>query len=266
MLTNTVILLLRELLPLCILFSFIMALTPQLFANRIFNICFALSCIVVPFLSFTVAEAVSDALEGQGAEVMGVMLLLIFFACLSTATLFSLPKAKTAMCMFIGAIAFITYKGSSLILYLDIYSRQVANWQPLVVGIFIGLGICISLLVLFTFLLSELQSHRQRHWLLLVWLLFLAGNTAESSNLLLQINAVEWGAYAMFDVSAYVQDASEYGHLLNALIGFDTSPTLLFVTIYLMCFSITCLMMLANRVMKNTNKIRPLPSSLGVDL
>ncbi|WP_371195075.1 hypothetical protein [Glaciecola sp. SC05] len=264
MLINTVILLLRELMPLCILFSFMLVLRPTLFADRAFTVWFWITCLVVPFVSFSVAEVVSDAFSSKGAEIMGITLLLAHFVCLLSATMLSLSKNNTAWLMAIGAIALITYKGSSLILYLDIYANQLAFWQPLIVGIFIGLGICMSLLVLFRFLLSELQGHHRNAWVMAFWVLYLAGNTAEISNLLLQINAVEWGAKTFFDVSAYVQDASEYGHLLKALIGFDASPTVLFMAIYIACMGVATLMLLANRI--NTNAVQQRSVRTGTEV
>jgi high-affinity iron transporter len=237
---------------------------PQLFADRVFTIFFWTACLVVPFVSFSVAEAVSDAFTGQGAEIMGITLLLLHFMCLLAATVFSLSKSSTAWLMAIGAIALITYKGSSLILYLDIYSQQLAFRQPLIVGIVIGLGICVSLLVLFRFLLAELYSHHQYAWVTAFWVLYLAGNTAEISNLLLQINAVEWGAQTLFDMSAYIQDASEYGHLLKALIGFDASPTALFIAIYGGCVGVAILTILAKRM--NTRRIQNRSAQAGTEV
>jgi high-affinity iron transporter len=258
MLTNTVILFLRELMPLCVLFAYLVAMQPGMFANKIYRLWLIVAAIIVPFGFFVIAEAVSDAFEGKGAEIMGISLLALHFLSLVSATFLNIGQAKRAYVVAFGAICFTTYKGSSLILYLDIYANQMANWQPLVVGSLIGLGISVSLLVLFWFLLSELLTHGKRAWVWLFWILFLSGNTAEISNLLLQINAIDWGASALFDISVHVQDSSEYGHLLNAFFGYDAMPTSLFVGIYIGCFAFASVFALAARYQRVDNRHKPL--------
>jgi high-affinity iron transporter len=232
MLINTAILFLRECLPLFLMFAYLLAIMPKLFTRTWRNIALVLTCLVVPFSFFTLAQGISESFAGQGAEFMVIALLLVHLFCFLLATTQLVNDRVRVILVFLGVISFFTLKGSSLIFYLDIYTQQTMNWQPLLVGALIGMGICISVLVLLRFMLTELIAHRQTHWVIGLWVLFLVGNTAEISHVLLQINALDWGANTLIDISAFVDDSAEYGYLLNALVGFESSPSVLFVVLY----------------------------------
>jgi high-affinity iron transporter len=253
MLINTAILFLRELLPLCLLFAYLLAILPNVFARKAFNLALMLACLLVPFVFFSMAETVSDALAGKGAELLGICLLLAQLVCFLVASTSYVSTSSRAILVWVGVTSLASFKGSSLILYLDIYLQQSVNWQPLLVGALIGTGICLSILVLLKFLLTELISHQQQKWVLLLWVLFLVGNTLEISNLLLQINAVEWGAQTLFDISNVIADSSEYGYLLNALLGFESSPTLLFLSLYAAFFCAAMILLWRSNMLLTNN-------------
>jgi high-affinity iron transporter len=239
------------------MFAYLLAIMPKLFTHTWLNIALLLTCSVVPFSFFTLAQGISESFAGQGAEFMIITLLLVHLFCFLLATTQFVNERVRLILVLLGVSSFFTLKGSSLIFYLDIYTQQTVNWQPLLVGGLIGMGICISVLVLLRFVLTELIAHRQTHWVIGLWVLFIVGNTAEISHVLLQINALDWGANTFFDISAFVDDSAEYGYLLNALVGFESSPSVLFVVLYGVCLMLAILCLRALGCVSNQHSKSP---------
>lgn len=241
MIINTVILFLRDLLPLFILLSYL-----QVFLkNKTLGFSYLSSAISFGVLSsllfFLAAPYVSEIFEGTGIERTFVALLFItycflFFINASTSKN-SLLSSHTKNMILFGVGAFIVLKASAFLIFFDVYFQRQNNHMNILIGCIIGLGICASFSTLFSFILTEIIERNRNRLINVFWALFLAGQISQITTYLSQVDLINVGP-PIVNLSAFVQDNSEYGHVLKALIGYEESPSLLFLVIYGLAFTL----------------------------
>lgn len=252
MISNTVIVFLRDLLPIFILYAYISAM-PQKPTQKMSLVW--LTAIVTGILTTLMLnsfiEVISERFDGAGIEVLYSAALAIMWLSLSTATLWPNKRHSTVISplMLIGIVVLITLKGAEFLIYFGVFIQTSDNLPSIFVGCVIGIGICISFSLLLKFLLSEtLQTGA--YWLFsLLWFAFLAGQFSEIIGLLSQVDYLSLSP-PLFNLSLYVNDASEYGHVLNALLGYESSPSLTFIEFYLV---VLCAPIGLNTLMKNSS-------------
>ena len=256
MIINTIILFLRDLLPIFILFGYLHVfikrqrlafsyLSPALFLGVISSLLF-----------FTIVPQVSEFFDGTGIERAYVALLVIsycglfFINAASSKNLFTSLKSKSLI--LIAASTFIIFKASAFLIFFDVYFQQQGNSINILIGCIIGLGICASFTTLFTFILTELLESNKTIIINICWALFLAGQLSQITIYLSQVDLINIGP-AVIDFSAYIKDQSEYGHVLKALIGFEESPSKLFIFIYSFAFALPFLAQMFITILQRRN-------------
>jgi high-affinity iron transporter len=122
--------------------------------------------------------------------------------------------------------------GANFLVYFTGYWSQSGAVQPLLLGLILGLGICISIgiLLYFSVLFSDQNLTPYTSAFLLV--LYGAGQLMQASNRLLQIDRFPDGKL-LWDANWLIKESSELGHFLTALFGYDATPTSLQLTLYL---------------------------------
>jgi len=241
MIINTIILFLRDLLPLFILFSYLHVLIK----NETFGFSYLLPSLILGLMGsvlfFMVAPQMSELFEGSGIERFYVALLLTSYSCLffiNTSTLKNKRLALTTKSIIlVGINAFVIFKVSAFLIFFDVYFQQQNNTINVLIGCIIGLGICASFSTLFTFILAELIDLNKRIIINIIWALFLAGQITQIVTYLSQVNLIHVGS-PVLHLGAFIQEASEYGHVLKALFGYEQSPSMLFIIIYSVTFAI----------------------------
>ncbi|WP_426358179.1 hypothetical protein ACPUVO_17330 [Pseudocolwellia sp. HL-MZ19] len=256
MIINTIILFLRDLLPIFILFGYL-----HVFIKRN-EIAFsylspALTLgVISSLLFFGIVPHVSELFEGTGIERTYVALLLITYSGLffinSTTSKSIFTSVKSKSLILVAAGTFIVFKASAFLIFFDVYFQQQGNSTNILIGCIIGLGICASFTTLFTFILTELLESNKTLVVNICWALFLAGQLSQITIYLSQVDLINIGP-AVINFSTYIKDQSEYGHVLKALIGFEESPSKLFIFIYSLAFTLPFLAQLINTFLQRIN-------------
>ena len=123
-------------------------------------------------------------------------------------------------------------KGSSFIVYFDGYLNQSNALQALLLGTFLGLGICLSVAVL---LYLGAKWLKQKLGLWATWFLVFiygVGQLVNAIPLLVQVDLMNASA-VVWSSEALVSNKYELGHLLKVLLGYQATPTMTQVTVYM---------------------------------
>ena len=244
MISNTVVVLLRDLLPLFILFAYLFALD---MLNRfdkkwVIRTFFAvLGSVSVLYLNF---ETIAELFDGRGYEFVSSLIFLIFFLSFGSATIIKAPSMHAIRngLMMLGIVALTTLKATEFLVYFGAFVHYGGSFFSMFLGFLIGLSICISFLLLYLFFVQELVSRHKQKTVYLLWFTFITGQITHIPERMSQINLIDAGQ-PLFNLSYIVQDNSEYGHVLNALFGYESSPSLVFIIVYL--FSVMTLVFAA---------------------
>ncbi|MCP4866688.1 MAG: FTR1 family iron permease [Alteromonas sp.] len=220
MLINTVILFIRDTLPVFLLFSFLLA---QQGGNARYLLGGTLAGFLMAVGLYFNLSVVSEWFEGGGLELIKTLVLVVMLSGLgefvrrqyqgNTSSTQWLSALLMVGITFINVIHFIIY-------LLAYWSASDAG-TSLILGNVIGLGISLSVGVL---LYVAVAAIRVRVIKFAVLILFFAGQIAGIAMLLEQINLLP-NQRRLWDTSGWVADDSEYGHFLNVLIGYEATPT-----------------------------------------
>lgn len=214
MLINTVILLLRDALPIAILLGLMLALFPL--ERKPLGWVIGGSLAGTLLLVFT-RNTVSQWVDGTGYELLSVLLYAVTFAAMLRLLYQQTVNSRAQLVM---AVSLISLHLADFAVYVVAFSTRDATTTSLLVGSILGIGICASVSVL---LYIFLTPHRAIRGLQVLLVVFVAGHVAESTQLLQQVDFMQESS-AMWDSRQFVSDESEYGHLLNALFGYQARP------------------------------------------
>ncbi len=145
-------------------------------------------------------------------------------------------------------------EGSEIILYTVGIAGQEENFTPVMLGGFIGAGIGVSTGVLLFYgliSLSLIWSFRVS----LVLLCLIAGNMGSQTVLLL--TQADWLPFTpiAWDSSSALPENSVFGYLLYALIGYEATPSMLQVGLYLFGIVLIILSPLFRKSWSQQNKL-----------
>lgn len=267
MLINTVILFLRDALPIFVVLTILLSLLNQQGIKQAW--CY-FAIMVGLFSSITLLasiDIISSAIDGTGRE----WLYALFYALCYAATLFLLNQlpltgdtnnaitaqekkgvdssnnintifANIHYCAVLIVSVVIMLKSSHFLIYISGFWTQKDAFNVLLTGMILGSGICTSIAVLLYFLMDIISAYYRfiREALLI---LFSAGLLMQSSNLLLQIDALPSGNF-LWDSNDIVLENSEMGQLLNVFFGYDATPTLIQLLFYVAALVIAFIIML----------------------
>ena len=228
MLINTVILFIRDTLPVFLLFSFLLA---QQGGNARYLLGGTLAGFLMAVGLYFNLSVVSEWFEGGGLELIKTLVLVVMLSGLgefvrrqyqgNTSSTQWLSALLMVGITFINVIHFIIY-------LLAYWSASDAG-TSLILGNVIGVGISLSVGVLLYVAVAAIRIQLIK---LAVLTVFFAGQIAGIAMLLEQINLLP-NQNRLWDTSGWVADDSEYGHFLNVLIGYEATPTGAYMWIYL---------------------------------
>lgn len=226
MLINTVILFLRDALPVFVLMAFLLAFWHH--CGRSITIGCVLGLVVTIFIVVQ-RNTVSEYFEGAGYELLKCLALIAAFGLsaiiLSTSNLLDRHCPKLVITLLV-AFTVIPHSADFSV-FLVGFSAQKDALTPILLGTFLGGGICASVAVLLNLLLSSLKQTLLSQ---LMFAIFAAGQVSNCAILLQQIDWIP-DPGAIWN-SQFISDESEYGHLLKALMGYEAAPSIIYVSVY----------------------------------
>ena len=233
MLINTVILFLRDLLPIFILLTCIRAFVCPPLLSRLTLGLGALLSLALILVLFRVSANVSEMFDGAGLEILRASMIMLSYCSLVLGTLLAVLQnvRLTKRWLFTGTVLFTVVKGSAFFIFLDVYLQQTAALSTVLTGIFVDGSICLSFSAIHFFLLQEGYASRLRPFMWCSWWLFLAGLLGHIISPLAQVNVISTDV-AVWNTEFLIRDSSEYGHVLKALTGYESTPSLAFLGLY----------------------------------
>ncbi|OUR77937.1 hypothetical protein A9Q75_14570 [Colwellia psychrerythraea] len=235
MLINTVILFIKDLLPIFVLLCLVSTcITPNRVPHeKLVYVCF--SSVVGIFAKFYYLPMMGELFDGMGIEVIKTLELVLVYFCLligcSSLLTQNMIAAHQSNLTIVGLVIFTVINASEFIIFLDSYLANSQSIRDVVAGLSIGLGICLSFSALLYFSLHWFIKKEFFTLLYVVWALFLSGQISQVVNLLQQVDIIK-SSGALWDSTKLVKDSSEYGHLLKTLFGYEAGPSLEFIMLY----------------------------------
>jgi len=235
MLINTVILFLSDALPIVILAALLLAITPK----QDFHLTwFFYSIILSAFAIFTLInliDVIAQSFDSMGLELLFLSAYIAIY-CLIIALLvskFLLSHSDVwQVCALLITLIVITLNGTNFLVYITGYWSQVDALQSLLVGMVLGAGICLSIAVLLYFFVVYCDQTFFSYTSSILLLFYGAGQLIQATSLLLQVDLLPT-SNVLWDMNSFIDEKSEIGHFLNALFGYDASPTFVQIVIYL---------------------------------
>ncbi|GGD68615.1 hypothetical protein [Lacimicrobium alkaliphilum] len=243
MLINTIILFLRDALPVFWVMSLLLAQGNSLRKNPrwiFWTVPFGLILAALLMANFA---ALSNSLMGAGLEWFTFLLHGLIYA-LVLVHLFLFRSALNHYWQLsataLGVLT-ISINGSYFLVFLDTYWRTAQHYWSLITGTILGFGVCFSAGILIYLLnYALLQRGRPLIWVLLL-LFWSTGQLIFTFNLLAQANIIS-STSPIWNTGDWITDSSELGMVLNTLMGYEATPTLLQIIFYLLCILLPLLL------------------------
>lgn len=237
MLINTVILFLKDLLPIFILFCLLKS-NIRHFRIQKKVVLLVLTIIFIGIIAtFKLLPLLSELWQGAGIEIIQTIQIGFVYVCLVFSSSYIIQKRYPTSCqLYVIVTAFVVFlvlNISTFIVFLESYLINSESAKVVFAGLAIGLGISLSFSSLLLFLLLWLTKKKYYTITYSFWAFFLTGQLSQVVNLLQQVDIIQ-SSEALWDSSILVEDRSEYGHILNTLVGYEASPSGEFILIYLL--------------------------------
>jgi len=243
MLINTVLLFLQNALPIFIITVLLLLRFSSETINKPSVKWLALSLILVVTLAVILSyflESISQAVDGKGIELFlsSGFLLVYFFSIIlfvhKNSNRETAIKIQLALIMFliIGCL-----NGAHFILYFTSYWSKAQQVQSMLIGLILGGGICLSIAILFYFLLKYADRRFHPNTSSYFLLFFTIGQLMHAIVLLQQIDILP-SSQSLWDSGQFIAENSELGRLLTVLFGYETTPSLLQFITYAIAFII----------------------------
>lgn len=225
MLINTLIYLLKALLPVVILLGLLMSV----FHTAIFNRRFVINVIALTFVfSFIVLwqyQAIAMIFNGNGLEFYAMFtLVLVYIFVVGAAFIQSLQYYQSQL--FIATLVlFSVLKITEFLHYVINVVPQLQQLDSALLAIVLGLGICTSIGILFFFSVLFMKRYMFRHLPIILLSWFICGLWLSIGQILMQIDWIS-SSDILWNSAELIAETSVVGYFLTALTGYDAAPTL----------------------------------------
>lgn len=255
MLLNTVIIISREVVEASLLISVLLAYSHKYTESNIWlGVSLFLGVLGAVFYGVNIAT-VSEYFDGVGQEVLNASMHLVIYLMLSLFLLSALSNKTTSLNFItlavIGSIVMtVTIReGSEIYVYLQGYYSLPVQFESVVSGALIGLGIGISVGVFFYYLLVHLSLSAGIAVGFLIVILEAGSMVSQSIQLLMQADWITQGL-PIWNSSNIVSEQSVLGQLLYALVGYEATPTAIQFACYVISISVL-LVLSSYQILKN---------------
>jgi high-affinity iron transporter len=235
MLINSVILILREVLEAALIVSVFLALSQKLQLSRRWLIPTLLFGFVSAVIYALNIQAISQAFEGIGQEIVNASLQLVIFGCIALFVFIIKNEQHHQRTVFIIICCIsvaVIREGAEIIIYLRGLIAIPELRSPVMIGSIIGAGIGASVGVFFYYLIANLTFRNGLRLGLFLLILIAGGMVLQATQLLIQADLIN-SQQALWNSSSFISERSLVGQLLYALIGYEATPTPIQVFAYL---------------------------------
>ncbi len=251
MLINTIILFLQDALPIFIIYALLLLRTTyflienedgnsQNVKHNTWLLSFFASGLVAILFVFILIENMSAI--GESFSYTGVELLFssgYILVYLSIVGLFindiNIKNHRnnyfSLVLSFVLLTFIITLNGASFVIYFTSYWAQAEQFESLSVGVILGAGICISIAILFYFILFYLNDNIYPYISLGFLLFFGVGQLIKVSHLLEQVDILS-SSKILWNSNDFLAENSEVGQLFSVLFGYDATPSIIQLSLY----------------------------------
>ncbi|MFA3791019.1 hypothetical protein AB6T38_07860 [Aliiglaciecola sp. SL4] len=248
MLSSTVVLFLKDALPIFWAIAILIVLIP----NWRHWLPLGIGCgTIVCLLVFNNIGFISQFTDGLGFEFLKILLLIIGY--LIAGAFFVNHQLRYNFTARLLATVFVTciiiLNASNLLLFYVSFWRVNEQSHSLFLGLILGVGICTSIATLLVLLLKPLQKVKVARYLFLV---FVVGQFSHIAYLLQQTDLVT--SQQIWSSKQFISDENEIGQFLATLIGYESSPTGLYILIYLVALILPVLLRRFSNSTKKVNK------------
>ena len=242
MLINTVILFLRDVLPLFVLLSLLFVLLPMRKPWLLFATLLSLfACLFF----INQIDYVSEKFDGAGMELFFLSCHLLVYLCVWFVGYLHIKdplQSSSHWAFAMSTLLIFTFliNGTNFLVYFNGFWSQANAPQAILLGTLLGLGICLSISILLHFILLWLAQTCGRGSVILALLIYASGQLTGSLTLLVQIDWLEY-SQPLWDLNEIISDQSELGHFLNVLIGYKASPSVHQLSLYILALTLPLL-------------------------
>ena len=238
MLLSAVIIVLREVIEAALLFSIFLFLGNELKLKQTWFFG-ALVLGLMGAISYGLNIGwVSDWFEGVGQEVTNALIqFFIYFFVLIYIYLFIQAYYQNQnkwilVIMILAGGLIISREGAEILLYYFSVTRNESNRIPAIMGMIMGASIGLSVGFLFYYLLKMVKAFSSTIIAFILLILVSAGLVSQASMLLIQ---ADWlpAQLPLWNTSAWLSEKSVMGQLVYALLGYESTPTLIQLIFYL---------------------------------
>jgi high-affinity iron transporter len=240
--TDAVVIVLREVLEAMLLICMLMASSTAL-GYRFRWMVLALVLGVCGAIAYALRlEQISMAFDGFGQEIVNSALLISIAVLLATHNYFAVRQLndlsyrmpyRLMFGLFVGAVGMaMTREGAEIYLYGYSYGVMAGNMSSVFSGGAIGLGIGLSMGTFFYYVLKSLPRKQRLITCCAVSLVLAAGMMGQVALYLSQADILP-SQQPLWDTSNVFAESSLIGELLRGAIGYEASPTLIQVLLYM---------------------------------
>ncbi len=244
MLINAVILFLRDALPVLVLISILAAIIYRHSDSTLWLTKGLALGLLGLIIQASFINPISDWFDGFGFEMITTLShLLVYCALLG----FILCRNENRMKLAVVIVALlITTSGTNVYIYLNGFWSDPHALDALLVGTALGLGISLSLAVLLYYALRSELIDSVPQLPMIVLSLAAARQVTEAVYFLIQADWLQ-ASTPLWNTSAILSDSSEFGHLFNALTGYEASPSTIQVVFHLIALGSPLLLIYKTR-------------------
>jgi high-affinity iron transporter len=241
MLINTIILFFRDALPIFVLSTILLSILQRKGITHHWYYFAVLTSIGLSLMLLNTIGELSHLLDDTGREWFYASCYIFCYAVSllllsqqdkldSQNTVKSLTILR--LCAGVLVVTVMALNGANFLIYLTGFWSQNNASDVLITGVVLGIGICVSIAVLLYFFMAFINNYfRMFRETMLIF--FSAGLLMRATNLLIQIDAFPSNNF-LWDSNHVILEDSEIGQLLTAFFGYDATPTLLQLALYIL--------------------------------
>ena len=255
MLINTIILFLRDALPVFVISTILISLLQQQGIKQLWYFLAACSSVILSLFLLTAIDDISHTFDSTGREwLYACFYIICYFIALLLLTQLPVVQGHLSMrrhfvillCASSLMVIVMTLNSANFLIYITGFWYQNNASNVLVAGVILGVGICASIAVLLYFLMTFIERYcRIICQILLIF--FSAGLLMKATNLLIQIDVLSSERF-LWDSNHLIIENSELGQLLTVFVGYDATPTMLQFSLYLSAILIAFSLMLSRAI------------------